>query len=161
MIQLFYQTHYSKLKSYYTELKMQQEKLDSTLNESKTEYIRYNIDNSILKTVDDKILKQVDDFLYLGSWINSCNKEIGKAWTALQKMDIIWKSNMSTPLKVAFFKSTIESFLLYGSSSWTLTQSLIKRIDGAYTKMLRVANGIVICKEQRTRFSGHCWRSKE
>lgn len=154
------------------------------INESKTEFMSFNIDNPNLKTDNGKPLKHVDDFLYLGSWINSCDKDIstriGKSWSALNKLNIIWKSTLPTPLKIAFFKSTVQSVLLYGSSTWTLTKSLAKRLDGAYTKMLRVVKGVTwrqhvtndqlygdlvkiseVIKEQRTKFSGHCWRSKE
>ena len=43
-------------------------------------------------------------------------------------------------LKIGFFKATVEMVDLYGSTSWTLTQSLDKKLDGVYTKMLRVVN---------------------
>ena len=137
-----------------------------------------------LQTIDGKRLSEVEDFLYLGSWIKSCEKDISvrttKVWTALRKMDTIWKSKLQPQLKISFFKMTVQSVLLYGSSSWTLTKTLEKKIDGAYTKMLRVVKGISwsqhlknaqlygdlpkisdTIREQRTRFSGHCWGSKE
>ena len=152
------------------------------INEAKTEFMSFNIATPTLKTNQGKTLKYVNDFQYLGSWINSCEKDIstriGKAWSALNKMDIIWKSTLQAPLKIAFFKSTVQSVLLYGSSTWTLTKSLTKKLDGAYTKMLRVVKGVTwrqhltndqfygnlakitgIIKEQRTMFSGHCWRT--
>ena len=155
------------------------------INETKTEYMTFNVDNNtVLQTIDGKRLSEVEDFLYLGSWIKSCEKDISvritKAWTALRKMDTIWKSKLQPQLKISFFKTTVQSVLLYGSSSWTLTKTLEKKIDGAYTKMLRVVKGISwrqhlknaqlygdlpkisdTIREQRTRFSGHCWRSKE
>ena len=103
------------------------------INESKTEYMTFNIDTNIsLMTLDDKELKHVDDFLYLGSWIHSSEKDvtsrIAKAWVALKKMDIVWKLKIMMPLKVAFFKSTVQSVLLYGSNTWTLTKHLERRL---------------------------------
>ena len=42
-------------------------------------------------------------------------------------------------LAVYTFKETVESVLLYGSESWTLTVADEKALDGMYTRMLRVA----------------------
>ena len=38
-----------------------------------------------------------------------------------------------------FFPAAVDTVLLYGSVSWTLTTYLEKKIDGAYTRMLRTA----------------------
>ena len=44
----------------------------------------FNQDGGEMKSLDDHKLKCVDDFVYLGSWINSCKKDvdvrINKAW---------------------------------------------------------------------------------
>ena len=49
---------------------------------------------------------------------------IGKAWGALNKLDSIWKSNLNKSIKAEFFRATVESVLLYGSQSWTITKTL-------------------------------------
>ena len=86
---------------------------------------------------------------------------------------------MSDGLKMGFFRATVESILLYGSTAWTLTQSLDKKLDGACTNILRVAKNVtwgsalqMKCfmqdhlgsRPQLERgalgFSGHCWRSE-
>ena len=36
----------------------------------------------------------------------------------------------------------VESILLYGSDSWSLTKSLEKKLDGTYTRMLRKVQNI-------------------
>ena len=70
--------------------------------------------------------------------------------------------------------------LLYGSCMWILTKELEKKLDGCYTKMLRVVknaswkqrirNEVLYGKipkvattiaAQRVTFSRHCWRSKD
>ena len=98
---------------------------------------------------------------------------------ALNGMNNIWKSNLPDQLKRNFFRATVESVLVYGSISWTLTSALEKKIDGSYTTMLRAAlnkswtdhlfnaelNGNIprvtaTIRQQRLRFAGHCWRSK-
>ena len=55
------------------------------------------------------------------------------------KLKKIWKSNFRKGFKIRLFVATVESILLYGSETWTLTESLRKRIDGCYTRMLRMA----------------------
>ena len=154
------------------------------INNSKTEYMLFNQDEGDLKALDGDVLNQVEDFQYLGAWLNTCSKDIniriGRAWTALLKLNTIWKSNLQEDLKVQFFRATVETVLLYGSSSWTLTKALSQKIDGAYTKMLRVVKNVTweqhvtnkvlygklpsittIIEERRLRFSGHCFRSKQ
>ena len=52
-----------------------------------------------------------------------------KAWSALHKIDTVWKLELSDGLKIGFFRATIKMVLLYGSMAWTLTQSLDKKLD--------------------------------
>ena len=40
------------------------------------------------------------------------------------------------------FHSVIESILLYGSETWTLTKQMTLRLDGFYTKLLRYIQNI-------------------
>ena len=57
-------------------------------------------------------------------------------------MNNIWKSNLKDKLKRNFFRATVESVLVYGSTTWTMTKAMEKRLDGNYTRMLRVALNI-------------------
>lgn len=117
------------------------------MNEGKTKYLVENIEDphSIHSVLGTPIAK-VDDFLYLGSWIRSTEKDIkvrkAKAWAACHKLKQVWKSDMTKPLKIRLFTSTVESVLLYGSETWTLDNRLTKMLDGAYTRMLRMALNI-------------------
>ena len=105
-----------------------------------------NQDDGAIKAVDGNALNQVKDFLCLRSWISFCSKDInvriGKAWTALLKLNTIWKSNLPDDIKTDFFRETVETVLLYGSNAWTLTQALSENLGGAYTEMLRVIQNI-------------------
>ena len=117
------------------------------LNAKKTEVMTYNIpDHSPLKTKDGSILKEVDDFKYLGSWMNSTEADISRrkalAWKALNSMSRTWKSHMSRQVKLNLFLATVESILLYGCETWTMTAALDKSLDGCYTRMLRAALNI-------------------
>ena len=59
-----------------------------------------------------------------------------KAWTAIDRLSIIWKSNLTDKMKRNFFQAAVVSILLYGCTTWTLTKQLKKKLDGNYTRML-------------------------
>ena len=153
------------------------------VNTKKTEFIAYNCNGNI-SNISGNNLNCVDSFVYLGSSIASTETDIktrlGKAWSALTKLNSIWKSNLTEKLKKEFFQAVVQSVLLYGSTTWTLTKQLEKKIDGNYTRMLRAILNISwkehpskerlygtfppisqVIREQRLRFVGHCWRSKD
>ena len=106
------------------------------VNAYKTEYMRYNQTGDI-SILDGTSLKLVDKFTYLGSSVSSTEKDIHtqltKAWTANDRLSIIWKSDLTDKMKRSFFQAVIVSIVLYGCTTWTLT----KRLDGNYTRMLR------------------------
>ena len=113
------------------------------MNESKTKYLCVNTPRPIpapLVSSSGRVLEEVDDFVYLGSWIASSEHDFlvrkAKAWAACHKMRNIWQSDLRRDLKISLFQATVESILLYGSETWTMTESLRKKIDGCYTRML-------------------------
>ena len=61
------------------------------------------------------------------------------AWAACNKLKTIWKSNIKKKIKERLFLATVESVLLYNSETWTMTKTMEKRLDGCYTRMLRMA----------------------
>ena len=99
-----------------------------------------------IKSLNGNQIKQVENFTYLGSNIHSTEKDISirktKARAALNKLDKIWKSDLNKDLKCKFFGAVVESVLLYGSTTWTLTKAQEMRLDGCYTRMLRAALNI-------------------
>ena len=102
--------------------------------------ICYNQTGNIA-TLDGASLKLVDKFTYLGSSVSSTEKDIGtrltKAWTAIDRLSIIWKSDLTDKMKRSFFQAAVVSILLYGCTTWTPTKRLEKKLDGNYTRMLR------------------------
>ncbi len=110
------------------------------VNAHKTEYMCYNQTGDI-STLDGTSLKLVDKFTYLGSSVSSTEKDIDtrltKAWTAIDRLSIIWKSDLTDKMKRSFFQAAVVSILLYGCTTWTLTKRLEKKLDGNYTRMLR------------------------
>ena len=110
------------------------------VNAHKTEFMCFNQKGDI-STLDGTSLKLVDKFTYLGSSVSSTEKDIDtrltKAWTAIDRLSIIWKSNLTDKMKRSFFQAAVVSILLYGCTTWTLTKRLEKKLDGNYTRMLR------------------------
>ena len=90
------------------------------VNAHKTEYMCYNQTNDIT-TLHGTPLKLVDKFTYLGSSVSSTETDIdtrlAKAWTAIDKLSIIWKSDLTDKMKRSFFKAVVVSILLYGCTT--------------------------------------------
>ena len=107
------------------------------VNAHKTEHMCYNQTGNI-STLDGTSLKLVDKFIYLRSSVSSIEKDIDtgltKAWTAIDRLSIIWKSELTDKMKRNFFQATVVSILLYGCTTWTLTKRL-EKLDGNYTRM--------------------------
>ena len=87
---------------------------------------------------------------------------------------------MNINLKIRTFKATIEPILLYGSECLTIDASLRKKIDGCYTRLLRLATDTSwkekitnvqlyrglpkitdVIKDRRLRLAGHCIRHND
>ena len=153
------------------------------VNGHKTEYMYYNQTGDI-SSLEGTSLKQVDKFTYLGSSVLSTEKDIDtrltKAWTASNKLSLIWKSDLTNKMKHSFFQAAVVSLLLYGCITWMLKKWLEKKLDGNYTRMLWAilnkswwqiptrhqlySHLLPITKTiqvRRTRHAGHCWRSRD
>ena len=75
------------------------------VNAHKTEYMCYNQTGDI-STLEGTPLKLVDKFTYLGSSVESTEKDIEtrltKAWTAINRLSTIWKSDLTDKMKRSF-----------------------------------------------------------
>ena len=137
-----------------------------------------------ISTLDGTSLKLVDKFTYLGSSVSSTEKDndtwLTNAWTAISKLLIIWKSDLTDKMKRSFFQVAVVSILLYGCTTWTLRKRLEKKLDGNYTKMMRAILNkswrhhptrhqlydhlppiTETIQVRRTRHAGHCRRSRD
>ena len=153
------------------------------VNAHKTEYMCYNQTGDI-STLDGTPLKLEDKITYLGSSVSSTEKDIDtrlmKAWTAINRLSTIWKSDLTDKMKRSFFQAAVISILLYGCNTWTQTKRLEKKIDCNYTRMLRAILNkswrqhptrhqlyghlppiTKTIQVRRTRHAGHCWRSRD
>ena len=101
------------------------------VNAHKTEYMCYNQTGDI-STLDGTSLKLVDKFTYLGSSVSLTEKDdtrLTKAWIAIDRLSIKWKSDLTDKMKRSFFQAAVASILLYGCTTWTLTKWLKKKLE--------------------------------
>ena len=86
------------------------------MNTTKTKFIAVNTEGTITAQ-NGCDLEQVNDFNYVDSRIISSENEIqvriGSAWSALNKLFPVWKSNLDVSFKRRFFRATVESVLTH------------------------------------------------
>ena len=145
------------------------------VNAHKTEYM------CDISTLYGSALELVNKFTDLGSSVSSTetdiNARLAKVWTAINRLSVIWKSDLTDKIKRSFFLAAIVSILLYGCTTWMLIKQMKKKLDGNYTRMLPailnkswrqhskkqqlyghlppISKTIQV---RRTRHVGHCWR---
>ena len=89
------------------------------VNVDKMEYMCFNQRGNI-STVNGSSLKLVDKLTYLGSSVSSTetdiNMRLAKVWTAIDRLSVIWKSDLTNKIKqnTVFFQAAVVSILLYG-----------------------------------------------
>ena len=122
--------------------------------------------------------------IFLGSSVSSTERDINtrlpKAWTAINRLSVIWKSDLTNKIKRSFFQAVVVSILLHGGTTWTLLKRTEEKLDGNYTWMLQAILNksrkqdpakkqlyghsppiTETIQVRRTKHVGHCWRSKD
>ena len=79
-----------------------------------------------MSTLKGGPLKLVHKFTYLGSSVSSTeedtNMQLAKAWTAIDRLSVIWKSDLTDRIIRSFFQAAAVSILLYGCTTWMLNK---------------------------------------
>ena len=115
--------------------------------------------------------------MFVADWLKM---RLTKEWTAIGKLSIIWKSNLTDEIKRSFFQAAVVSIMLYGCTTWTQTKRLEKKLDGNYPRMLQTILNkswrqhptkhqvyghlppiTKTIQVRRTRHTEHCWRSRD
>ena len=119
-------------------------------------------------------------FFSVSSTNTDINTWLAKAWTAIDRLSVIWKSDLTDRVKHSCFQAAVMSILLYGCTTWTHTRHMEKKLDGNCTRMLwAILNKswrqyptkqqvygplppiTKTIQVRQTRHAGHCWRSKD
>ena len=129
-------------------------------------------------------LKLEDKSTYLRSSLSSTetyiNTRPANAWTDIDILSVIWKSDLTDKWNTVFFLAVVVSILLYGCTTWTLTKRMEKKLEGSNPRMLRAILNkswrqhptkqqlychsppiTITIQVRRTRNAGHCWRSRD
>ena len=111
---------------------------------------------------------------------NDINTQLAKAWTAIDRPSVIWKSDLTDKIKCSFFQAAVMSILLCGCTTWMLTKHMEKKLGSNYTRMLRAILNkswrqhltkqqlyghlppiTKTIKVRQNRHVGHCWTSRD
>ena len=153
------------------------------VNAHKMEYMCFNQSGDI-STLNGNSLKLVDKFTDLGSSVSSTetdiNARLAKSWTAIDRLSVIWKSDLTDKMKHSFFQAVVMLILLYGYTTLTLTKHVEKKLGGNYTRMQQAILNkfwrqcptkqqmyghlppiMKTIQVRRTRRVGHCWRNRD
>ena len=99
----------TQAKSLLHSLEQATEGIDLHVDADKTIHV-FNQKGDI-STLNSSSLKLVDKFMYLGSCISSTENDINmclvKAWTVINRLSIIWKSNLSDKTERDFFQVAV------------------------------------------------------
>ena len=151
------------------------------VNVHETEYICFNQTGDI-SSLGGSSLKLIDKFTNLRCRVSSTEKDIDtqltKAWTAINRLLVIWKSDPIDKMKRSFFQVALVSILLCRCTTRTLTKRMEKKLDGNYSRMLQailnksrrqhpskqqlyghLPSITKTIKIRRARHAEHCWRS--
>ena len=147
------------------------------------DYLCFNWEGPI-STQNGGPLKLVDKFMYLNSSISSTESNVimllVKMWTAISRLLIIWKTDLSNKIKRDFSQAVVVSIILYGCTTRMLTKHIEKKLYGNCTRMLQAifnkswkqqatkqqlyGHLHSIFKTIQIRWTRHvepCWRSKD
>ena len=137
-----------------------------------------------IATLNGSSLKLEDKFTYQGTSVSSTetdiNTRLAMAWTANDRLSVIWKSDLTDKIKCSFFQAAVVSILLFGCTIWTQTKRMGKELDSNYIRMMpAILNKFwrqhptkqqlydhlppitKTIKIWQTRHAEHCWRSRD
>lgn len=115
------------------------------INLKKTKLMRIGTSSTTPLKLENVVIEDVESFNYLGSVITKdggttadIRSRINKARVAFQSMHKLWKSNsISSKTKLRIFDCSVKSVLLYGSTTWGVTQTNMKKLQGFVNRCLR------------------------
>ena len=108
----------------------------------------------ILTALNGNVIKEVEDYKYLGAWISSTKNDFStrraRAWDIPHKLKPTWTSRMPRATKVGRLTAAVESVLMYGSESWTVTETLTKRLGMMVCKFIHAYLDLLLMYHGRT-----------
>jgi exonuclease III len=106
----------------------------------KTEYMVFNIPDAPPLVCNGKQVVLTDEYKYLGSMCSvkrHLAMRIAMAVKTNMKLTTLWRSSLPITTKLRLFRCLVEPVLLYGLQSMGLGEEHLRKLDGAFTSMLR------------------------
>jgi len=135
-----------------TKLEETAAKVGLRINTNKSEVLTIPSDLSAILRCHDpngllSELPRCDSFRYLGGLVPSVEADLrrrrGLAWAAFRSIrTVLQAATLTDHLRSQLFKAVVETVLLYNTETWTVTETLGKRLDAAHAGLLRAAFGI-------------------
>ena len=147
------------------------------VNADKTEYMCFN-QRSYISTLNGSSLKLVNKFTYLGSSVSSTENDINtwqtKLWTAIDRLSVLWKSDLtdkikhSGPVDTAIWMHYMNANKMRWKKSLTATtQECWEQYWTSHGGGTPQSSSCTATYHQsrklvrRSRHAGHCWRSED
>ena len=127
-----------------------------------------------ISTLTSSSLKLANKFTYfrnsVSSTENDINMRLAKTWSAIDRLLVIWKSDLSDKIKVNFLQAAVVSILPHGCQLSVWRKSLMTIAQECYEPywtdpqssncMVTYSSISKTIQVKQTRHAGHCWRSK-
>ena len=96
-------------------------------------------------------LRNVDQFRYLGRMLSEADCDVPAVRRNLKKARGVWrrianviaKDSVPAPIAGMFFRVVVESVLLYGSETWSLSPTALRCLDGFQVEAARRFTGML------------------
>ena len=111
------------------------------MNANKTEFMRFKREGAI-STLCCKPLKLINKFTYIGSNNSSTENNIS-IYLDVNRLSIVWKSDLSDRIKRDFSRAVTVSILLYGCTTWMLINFIQKRYMGTTCCLIQIFSWLI------------------
>ncbi|KAG1669363.1 putative uncharacterized transposon-derived protein F52C9.6 [Nymphon striatum] len=126
------------------ELRTASSKVGLEINLSKTK-VMFNRNIEIQPIMTGNVaLDQVDRYIYLGQlisihrdWEPEVRRRVALGWLAFGRLNNVWSSKLPLCLKRKVYDQCVLSVLTYGSDTWAITDTLLKKLASAQHSMER------------------------
>ncbi|KAH7714504.1 hypothetical protein AAVH_18161 [Aphelenchoides avenae] len=132
------------------ELNRASEAVGLRINRSKTKWMEYFETNERMH-LDNEEIERVRKYVYLGQELSEdhqkglhceLSRRIKAAWCSFNSISEVLKKLMDPTRRAQLFNSTVLPALLYGCETWTLSESLAKRLRSTQNAMERRVLGV-------------------
>ena len=145
-----------ELQSMIKDLKEASQAVGLEMNLSKTKVMFNRHASSRIISAGSSTLEEVESYLYLGQLVTAnhdmepeVKRRIAIGWQAFAKYNKVWKSTLPTCLKRKVLDQCVIPSMTYGSETWVLSKTLLKKLASSQSKMERRILGIT-WKDKKT-----------